>query len=307
MVKLEKIPIFGSLISKGRTSNSIIIRSIFFLLPSWILLMIFFVGPVLLTFYFAFTNMALTGAASKNIEFVGFENFVQMFSDPSFRTSVIKTIIFLIFSAVIGQQILGLLIALLMKEKNRTFRRVVGILVLAGWVTPEIVVAFTFYAFLGQDGTLNSILGFFGFGSIAWLYTFPMVSVIIANIWHGTAFSMLVFQAALGNVPKSVEEAATIDGATPLQKLWRVIIPMIKGSIVTNMVLVTLQTLGVFTLIYALTGGGPGLKTQTLPIFMYNQAFVNYQIGYGTAISIVLLGIGIIASLLYIRLLKVDV
>nr|WP_243646949.1 sugar ABC transporter permease [Scopulibacillus darangshiensis] len=278
-----------------------------FLLPSWILLLIFFVGPVILTFYFSFTNLSLTGTAAQGIEFVGFQNFKVMFHDPNFRISIIKTILFLLFSAIIGQQVLGFILAVLMKEKNKTFRRIIGIIVIAGWVTPEIVVAFCWVAFLSDNGTLNTLLQSVGLKSVSWLFTFPMVSVIIANIWHGTAFSMLVYQAALDDVPKSIEEAARIDGASRLQSLIRIVLPIIKGSIVTNMVLVTLQTLGVFTLIYTMTGGGPGTATQTLPIFMYNQAFVNYQLGYGTAISLILLIIGIIASLLYIRSMKATI
>ncbi|MFB5675414.1 carbohydrate ABC transporter permease [Paenibacillus terreus] len=278
-----------------------------FLFPAWLLLLVFFAGPILLTFYFAFTNLSLTGTAAQNIEFVGFQNFAAMFQDPNFRISMVNTILFLLASAVLGQQILGFMLALLMKERNPTFRRLIGIIVIAGWVTPEIVVAFCWVAFLSDNGTLNAILGYAGLQPVTWLYTFPMVSVIVANIWHGTAFSMMVFQAALDDVPKTIEEAAVIDGASRFQVLTRVVIPTVKGSIVTNMILVTLQTLGVFTLIYAMTGGGPGTATQTLPIFMYNQAFVNYQLGYGTAISLILLLIGILASLVYMRSMNVKV
>ncbi|WP_269412608.1 carbohydrate ABC transporter permease [Lentibacillus daqui] len=259
-----------------------------------------------MTFYFSFTNMALTGAAASNTEFVGFDNFVRMFKDPSFKTSLITTIIFLIASAVVGQQVIGFLVAFLMKRKARPFRRIIGLLVLAGWITPEVVVAFVWFAFLSDDGTLNTMLGFAGIKPIAWLLDFPLISVIFVNIWHGAAFSMLMYQAALDDVPEEVEEAAKIDGASAWQRLWRVTLPIIKGATVTNMALVTLQTLGVFTLIYALTGGGPGEKTNTLPVFMYKEAFVNYQIGYGTAISLVLLVFGILLSLLYIRFLKTD-
>jgi multiple sugar transport system permease protein len=294
-------------VGRGKIRVNTSRRSFLFLLPTWILLSVFFVGPILLTFFISFTNMSLTGEASRNIEFVGFQNFVNMFSDPNFRTSIFNTIVFLIFAAVIGQQVLGFIIAILMRERNRSFRRVIGMIVLAGWVTPEIVVAFAFFAFLNDNGTLNTMLSWIGIEPISWLFTFPMVSVIISAIWHGTAFSMIVFQSALDNVPKSVEEAAVIDGASKWQRLWKIIIPMIKGQIVTNMILITLQTLGVFTLIYALTGGGPGMATQTLPIYMYNQAFINYQLGYGTAISLALLLIGIIASLLYVRALKIKI
>jgi multiple sugar transport system permease protein len=283
------------------------LRAALFMLPSWILMLVFFFGPILLTFYFAFTNLSLTGTASTSTQFIGLTNFTSMFSDPNFRISVINTIVFLIFSALIGQQILGLILALLMNEKARAFRSVIGAFVLAAWVTPEIVVAFVFYAFFSDHGTANAILHFAGVKPIAWLYKYPMACVIIANIWHGTAFSMLVYQAALSDVPKEILESAMIDGATGWQRLWRITLPVIRGSIATNMVLITLQTLGLFTLIYALTGGGPGTKTETLPIYMYQQAFSNYQLGYGTAISLILLLIGIIASVSYIRLMKINI
>ncbi|OAB39425.1 amino acid ABC transporter permease [Paenibacillus macquariensis subsp. defensor] len=277
---------------------------LYFLLPSIAIMLVFFIYPILLTFYYSFTNLALTGEAAKELKFIGFDNYIRMFEDPTVRISIWNTLIFLIGSAVIGQQVLGFLVALLMKHKNKMFRRVIGTIVLAGWVTPEIVCALCLYSFFGDDGTLNAIISFFGIPEVTWLYTVPMITIILANIWHGTAFSMLVFQAALDDVPSEIEEAAVVDGASKWQILTKIIIPYIKDTITTNMMLVTLQTLGVFGLIYAMTGGGPGTSTTTLPIFMYNQAFVNYQLGYGTAISLLLLLIGIILSLFYIRSMK---
>ncbi|MBB3128025.1 multiple sugar transport system permease protein [Paenibacillus rhizosphaerae] len=277
---------------------------LYFLLPSIAIMLVFFIYPILLTFFYSFTNLALTGEAAKELKFVGIDNYIRMFHDPTVRVSIWNTLIFLIGSAVIGQQVLGFIIALLMKHKNRLFRRVIGTIVLAGWVTPEIVCALCLYSFFGDEGTLNAILSFVGISDVTWLYTVPMLTVILANIWHGTAFSMLVFQAALDDVPTEIEEAAVVDGASRLQILCRITIPYIKDTILTNMMLVTLQTLGVFGLIYAMTGGGPGTSTTTLPIFMYNQAFVNYQLGYGTAISLLLLLLGIVLSLFYIRSMK---
>jgi multiple sugar transport system permease protein len=277
---------------------------LYFLLPSIVILLLFFIYPILLTFFYSFTNLALTGEAAKELKFVGLDNYTRMLQDPTVRISIWNTLVFLIGSAVIGQQVLGFLIALLMKHKNKTFRRVIGTVVLAGWVTPEIVCALCLYSFFGDEGTLNAIISFFGISPVTWLFTVPMLTVILANIWHGTAFSMLVFQAALDDVPSEIEEAAVVDGASKLQILLRITIPYIRETITTNAMLVTLQTLGVFGLIYAMTGGGPGTKTTTLPIFMYNQAFVNYQLGYGTAISLLLLLLGIVLSLFYIRSFK---
>lgn len=303
MASHENTAYIGKAKSQNRKQfrNAIVLMS-----PSLLILLIFFIGPIIMTFFFAFTNISLTGAAAQSIEFVGFRNFIQLFKDPNFKTSFFTTLVFLIFSGILGQQILGFLLALLMKNKNKTFRKFVGGTVMAGWVTPEIIVAFIFVSLLHDGGTLNQFLGVFNIEPVSWLFTFPMVSVVVANIWQGSALSMLMFQSALDNVSESVIESAKIDGANRWQLLWRIVIPMIKNTIFTNLVIITLGTLGVFTLIYTMTGGGPGKATSTLPILMYEQAFINYQIGYGTAISLIILLIGIVFSLAYIKLLKTD-
>lgn len=283
-------------------------KSAFFLAPSWIVLLIFFLSPMVMTLIFAFTDLSLTGATSRQINFIGFDNFIRMASDTQLYESSLKTLIFVVASAIIGQSFLGFLIAFLMKEKNHVFRRFVGTSVITAWVTPEIVVAFTWVAFLGDRGTMNTILAAVpGFQPIEWLFEYPMVSIVVANMWRGTAFSMMAFQAALDDIPIEVEEAAIMDGANRFQRITRIIIPMIKGTIATNWMLVTLQSLGVFALIYTMTGGGPGNMTTTLPIYMYQQAFVSQQLGYGTAISLVMLFIGALFGILYTKFLKVDI
>lgn len=280
-------------------------RALFYMFPALMLIVLLFLWPILLTFYYSFTNLALTGKNAVDYHFVGFENFRKMFADPTFLISFWNTIVFLLASAIVGQLILGFLIALLMKGKNRNVRSFVGISVLIGWIAPEIIVSFCWIAFLSEKGSLNAFLQtFFHIKPIAFLYSFPMISVIIANIWHGTAYSMLQFQAALDDVPRDIEEAAEIDGAGAYQKLWYIIIPTVKNTILTDAVLITLQTLGVFGLIYTMTGGGPGNQTTTLSIFMYKQAFLNYQMGYGTSVSLILLCVGIVLSLLYMKAAK---
>jgi multiple sugar transport system permease protein len=133
-----------------------------------------------------------------------------------------------------------------------------------------------------------------------------MLAVILANVWRGTAFSMLVYQAALNDVPPELHEAAAVDGASAWQRLRRVTLPLIRRSIVSNLMLITLQTLAAFGLIYVMTKGGPGTKSSTTPIYMYQESFQFYKLGYGTAMALVLLVIGAIFSLIYVRLIKVD-
>ncbi|WP_271809822.1 carbohydrate ABC transporter permease [Clostridium beijerinckii] len=278
-----------------------------FLLPAVSLLLLFFIFPILLTIIFSFSNLSLTGSQSLNFRFIGLENYRQMFKDTEVYKSIVNTLVFLICSSLIGQQIFGFLIAILMKNKNTIFRRVIGSIVLSGWVMPEVVCALCMANFLNDSGTLNSIISAFGGKPVLWLFEFPMLSIIIANAWHGTAFSMLVYQAALDDVPTDIEEAAIVDGASNKTILLKIILPYIKGSIITNMMLNTLSTLGVFGLIYMMTGGGPGDSTTTLPLLMYNDAFGSFQIGYGTAISMILLTIGVILGVLYVKASKVKI
>ena len=273
------------------------------LTPALLLLAVFFAGPLLWSVYTAFTNMALSGSAST--QFTGLENFRRMFADPTFVKSLELTVIFVIGSAVIGQNLLGLLLALILRGRSRIVRTIVNGVVIGAWVVPEVVAGFAWYAFLYKTGTLNAILGHFGL-SQNWLYTMPMLAVILANTWRGTAFSMLVYSAALSDVPPELLEAAAVDGASPWARLRYVIVPLIRRSIVSNLMLITLQTLAAFGLIFVMTGGGPGTASQTTPLYMYQQSFKFYQLGYGTAMALVLLLIGALFSAIYLRLIRLE-
>ena len=273
--------------------------------PAVALLAIFFILPICMALYYSFTNLALSGAAAKNLEFVWFDNYAKMLKDKDMLKSIRATLVFLLGS-VAGQTLLGFIFAYLMKGKNATFRRVTGSCILTGWVMPQVVAAICMYAFFynKDSGTLNRIIGLLGAEPVAWLYDHALLAVTIANIWHGAAYSMMVFQAALDNVPADTTESAMLDGASPWQTLIHITIPQIKGTVFSNTMLITLKTIGVFELIFTMTGGGPAGKTQTLPVYMYLQAFKSFQLGYGSAISVVLLVLGIMLSVLYTRVYK---
>ncbi len=274
------------------------------LAPAIALIGVFLAGPILWSFYGSFTNAALTGPNARNPEWIGLENYLTLFRDPLFPRSVLLTVVFVLVSAVIGQNLLGLGLALLMRQANRVVGAVVGTCVVAAWVLPEIVAAFVAYAFFFRDGTLNQLTGVLGLPGVDWLYETPMAAIILANIWRGTAFSMMVYQAALNDVPREITEAAEIDGAGGAKRLLFITLPMIRRSIATNLMLITLQTLAVFTLIYVMTAGGPTNRSTTLPILAYEEAFSYSDIGYGTAIAVMMLIIGAAFSLAYIRLLR---
>ena len=277
------------------------------LVPAVVLLALFMLGPVIWSFYGSFTNAALTGPNAAEPEWVGFDNYIQLLGDPDFPKALWLTVLFVLASAVIGQNVLGLVLAMLMRSAMRPVRAVVSTLVVTAWVLPEIVAAFAAYAFFHADGTLNSLLAGVGIAGPDWLYENPMLAVILANVWRGTAFSMMVYSAAVAEVPPEITEAARVDGANGVQRLVWVTLPTIRRSISTNLMLTTLQTLSVFTLIYVMTGGGPGTDSSTLPILAYQEAFKFAQVGYGTAIATVMLVIGAVFSVVYIRSLRPEV
>lgn len=282
----------------GNKNKKLIIA---FMCPALAVMIFFFALPVAMTIFYSFTNLSLTGSKAANLEFTGLQNYVRLFKDTAVKGALVRTLIFTV-SSVIGQNILGFTIAYLMQKKNSLFRKITGPVFLAAWVMPEVVSAVCVYSFFTDKGTLNAILAVIGIKKISWLYKMPMFAIIVGNIWRGTAYSMMVYQAALDNVSGDVKEAAQIDGAGKLQTILYVVVPLVKNTIMTNAMLTTLMTLGAFGFIWIITAGGPGDATQTLPILMYQKAFKNYELGYGTAISMILLLVSAIFGLIYTKM-----
>ncbi|MDT3330146.1 carbohydrate ABC transporter permease [Microbacterium aquilitoris] len=274
------------------------------LLPAVCLLLVFLAGPIVWAVAGSLTDRALTGVSAAKPEFVGLDNFTRLFADPVLPLSVLLTVVFVVGSAIIGQNVLGMLLAVLFRAGSRVVAGTVGVIVVTAWVLPEIVAAFVSYAFLSADGTLNGVLSLVGIQGPNWLYSLPLLAIILANTWRGTAFSMMIYRAALDDVPPEVTESAMIDGAGTWKRLRFITLPMISGTIFTNLLLTTLQTLSVFTLIWVMTKGGPGDLSSTLPVFAYSQAFSFGDIGYGNAIAIVMLALGAVFSLAYVVSLR---
>ncbi|MFT4307635.1 MAG: sugar ABC transporter permease [Microbacterium sp.] len=277
------------------------------LIPALVLLAIFLIGPMVFALWGSLTNAALTGYRAAKPEFIGLDNYAALFADKDFWGALLLTLVFVFFSAIVGQNVLGMALAVLTRTGTKILASIVSTLVVVAWVLPEIVAAFALYAYFSSDGTLNAFLGSIGLGGVSWLIDYPMLSVILANVWRGTAFSMLVYNAALAEVPPEVHEAAQIDGANSVQRFFLITIPVIRRSIATNLMLTTLQTLGTFGLIWVMTAGGPGTRSSTLPVLAYQEAFKFAQVGYGTAIAAVTIVLGAVFAALYIRILKPEV
>jgi len=276
-------------------------RATAFVVPALLLVGAFLVFPAMWTLYLGLTDYRLTGIAAAHPQFVGLSNYATAFGDPQFRNSRWLTILFVLGSAIIGQTCMGFGIAWSVRSVPRLVRGVVETLVLLAWILPSSVVAYLWIAYLGRgDGTLNTILQTQG---TDWLLAHPMLSIIVFNTWRGAAFSMLLFSAALNAVPPSQLETARLSGASTLQQLRDVVFPHIRGHILTNTLLISLWTFNDFSP-YLLTAGGPNHASETLPVYIYNSALNAGQLGYGSAISLIMLVVNLVIALFYLRLLK---
>ena len=276
-------------------------RAVAFVTPAFLLIAAFLVFPAAWTIWLGMTDFRLTGAAAADPQFVGLDNYRAALTDPSFRNSLWLTVVFVFGSAIVGQSILGFLIAWTMRSVPKAVKAVVETLVLLAWILPSSIVAFLWVAFLNRDGgTLSTLLNT---PETAWLLEYPMASIIIYNTWRGTAFSMLLFSAALGAVPPSQLETARLAGASTWQQFRDVVFPHIRGHILTNTLLISLWTFNDFGP-YLLTAGGPDHATETLPVFIYLRALYGGELGYGSAISFIMLLINLAIALFYIRLLR---
>lgn len=270
-----------------------------FVAPALIVVGLFLVFPAIWTVYLGMTNYRLTGLAAANPELVGLDNYRAVLEDPTFWRSLGLTLVFVAVSGIVGQTALGFALAWSARKLRGLWRTLVESLALAAWVVPSSVVAFLWLALLDRrGGTLNTLLGTPG---TAWLIEYPMVSIVIFNIWVGTAFSMQLFSSALSAVPPSQMESARMAGASGWEQLRDVVIPNIRGHILTNTLLITLWTFNTFTP-YLLTAGGPNGRTEILSVYIYRTAIPGGQLGVGAAISLIMLLINLVIALGYLRI-----
>ena len=281
-----------------------------FLSPALAFVAVFLIFPFIWIFYLSFTNQSLTGTTAANPQFVGLENYQRLFdfdkwmARGEFGSSLVITFQFVFGSALIGQAILGMTIAWVFFRRKGFLRELVHTLAVLSWIIPEVVVAFCWIAFLDRDfGTLNRILGALGLGQPDWLFGYPLLSIIIFNTWRGTAFSMLLFSSALETIPPSYIETADVVGASAWQKFRDILLPLMRGHVLTDLILITLWTFNVFSP-FLLTGGGPTFKTQVVSIYTYRTAFKFFEFGKGSAIAVVVMLINLALALGYLTLLR---
>ncbi len=281
-------------------------RPTLWIAPLLTVVTLFYLYPAFEVLRYSITNASLL---EPDYEYT-LETFARVLGDPVLYKVLRTTAIFVVASIVL-QLLLGLVIALAVNRASS--RRLPGMvfmrsLVLSAWVMPGVVIGIVWAIVLNDAdyGLANLLLGAVGLGSVPWLSTpsTALMSVVIANVWRGTAFSMILLYAGLQSVPEELYEAAEVDGARTLQSFWYITLPQLRPILMINIILITISTLNTFDMILPLTGGGPGQATEVLALRTYNVIFQNYSLAGGSVLAVVMLGIAMALTLIYQRLLR---
>jgi multiple sugar transport system permease protein len=264
----------------------------------WLLgLLIFLVGPILLSFYFSLTKYTLI----KPPEWLGFANYERMLTDPFVGIALRVTGTYTLLAVPLGT-IVALLIALLLNQKVlgiRVFRTIFYMPSLISGVAVAIVFS---WLFSHRMGIINFILSRLGLEGPNWLGDPNTVlwTLLLMSLW-GTGGGAVIFLAALQGVPQSLYEAAELDGAGTLRKFWHITIPLISPVIMFSVITGVIGTFQTFTISYLMTGGGPGYATLFYLLYLYRNAFNWFEMGYASALAWVLFVIILFFTLILLR------
>ncbi|NLB77387.1 MAG: sugar ABC transporter permease [Clostridiaceae bacterium] len=278
---------------------------ILFVFPA-LLYMIIFVGyPIIYNFILSFQNITVRNLRSGVKEFIGFENYIQLFQQDDVLTKSLWNTLEFTVACILFQFIIGFALAIFF-NKNFSISKPIRGLLMMPWMIPITITGLIFKFMFGTDvGIINFFLKTLGLISenIDWL-TNPVTAlpaVIIANIWIGIPFNMILISTGLTTIPEELYESASIDGANKWQKLCRITLPLLRPTIESVLILGFIYTFKVYDLVYVMTSGGPVNSTQLLSTYSYKLSFDLFKYSQGAAVANILFVILFFVSLLYLR------
>jgi multiple sugar transport system permease protein len=236
--------------------------------------------------------------------FVGFENYIRLFQDDILLSAVKNTLLYTVI-CLVGQFVLGFALALLFKNKFTIARPVRG-LSLIPWMVPITITALIFKFMFSTDvGIINNVLSGLGLiqENIDWLTSSgtALLALIIANIWIGIPFNMILISTGLTTISGELYESAAIDGASRSQQFFKITLPLLKPTIKSLLMLGFIYTFKVFDLVYVMTGGGPVNSTQMMSTYSYKLSFELFKYSDGAAVANILFVILLIVSVFYVK------
>ncbi len=280
------------------------------IMPAAVLTGALFVAPAIWAIYISATPLSLLGPDAGSTRFVGLENYRRLFDDPDFAKYVRNTVVFTLGVAVAGATLGGLGVALIIDQAQRSGNRLGSIafaaVVLAGVCPPALAGAIWSGMLDYRDGAVNNMIAALGGSRVDFLGNYPMLAVIIAESWRSVALGMLVFYGVLQSLPRSMFEAAALDGASGWQSLRDMTLPSIRHPMAVVLTITTIIASGAFILNELLTGGGTARQSETLALYAWHVAFTDLEIGFGAAISVVILAVTALLSAVYVWLVRSD-
>ena len=280
------------------------IIGLLFLLPAVIYVAVFYVYPILLNVMMSLERYTARSFVTGEAPFIGFGNFNRLFSNPDFTVALQNTLLFTLGSLTF-QFVLGLALAVFFNQKF-PLSGLLRSLFLLPWLAPILVSGAIWVRLFDLDyGVINYILRSLGLVQqpLAWLIDphLAPISVLIANIWIGIPFNMVILYGGLQDIPNTLYEAAMIDGASAWQKFRYVTWPLLRPVSTVVLLLGLIYTLKVFDVIMSITRGGPANVSQTLNTWAYSLSFTSLDFGLGAAAGDILMLVVLVFGLLYLR------
>jgi multiple sugar transport system permease protein len=277
-------------------------KFVLFILPAVIFVVVMMVFPVIYNGWLSLNQW--TGSALQPPRFVGLENYQQFFtSDERFFDAVIRTFVFTI-GAVTVQLILGLGIALLLHGRFPGQNVIKTLILLPMVATPVAIGMAWLLMYEPTIGVFNHILRSFGMQPQPWLgsQSQALICLIVVDVWQWTPMMTMILLAGLATLPEEPFEAARVDGAGPFQRFSYLVLPMLMPTILTALLLRSIEALKTFDIIYTMTRGGPGFSTETLNTYAYVQSFEYFRMGRASSLLVIFFAIVLGVSLIFVQL-----
>lgn len=276
-----------------------------FIMPGFLYMILILGYPLIYNFILSFKNTNIKNFKSGASVFVGLENYMQLFKDPTFQLVIRNTFIFTIACLVV-QFTIGFLFAMFFSKKF-TFAGPIRGLVLIGYMMPMSVTALLGKNMFGvTEGVINNLLMKLGVihTPVEWLVSTStaLIAVIAVNCWVGIPFNMLLLTSGLTGISDDIYESASMDGANKLQRFLHITLPLMKPAILSVLMLGFIYTFKAFDLMFVMTAGGPLNSTDVLGTYSYTQSFTQYEFSKGAASAMILFGCLFIIGLIYLRL-----
>ncbi|ULT59522.1 sugar ABC transporter permease [Neobacillus drentensis] len=280
-----------------------------FILPALVFMSALMFYPIIYNFVISMQKVDVMTLLNPHKQFIWFDNYINIFKSKVLINAIVKSFTFTI-GCIIFQFSFGFLLAVLFNRENKVFKFMRAVM-LVPYILPATVSAIVFkFIFSVNGGIANEFLQTIGLidKPVEWLLhpETAMLSVIIANIWCGVPFNMILLSAGLANIPKDLYESAEIDGANAFQKFFAITVPSLKSSIEAVLVLGFVYTFRVFEIVYVMTNGGPVNGTEIMAILSYKTSFINFNFAEGAAISNILFLILFIVGIFYSKMIKKD-